>query len=128
MTHWSDVYIGQPYRPGENDCAELAARVQREVFKRDIGLPTERACGLRGLTAQIADLQGDYATPVDQAVEGDAVLMRSRGRLAHIGVFCLINGEAWVLHAMKNAGQVCRHRVRELANMGLVVEGFYRWT
>jgi len=127
MAHWSDRYVGQPYVPGENDCAELAARVQREVFGREIALPSERAFGLRGLTAQIDAARDDYGTRTDSPADGDAVLMRCRGKLSHIGVYCDLDGVGWVLHAVRNAGQVVRHRLRELPLQGLAVEGFYRW-
>ncbi len=125
--HWSERYVGQPYVPGENDCAELAARVQREVFGREIRLPSERACGLRGLSAQIGAARDDYGAPTDAPEDGDAVLMTGRGRLSHVGVYCLIEDVPWVLHAMKRAGQVVRHRLRELPAQGLTVEGFYKW-
>lgn len=123
--HWSDRYIGLPY--SEQDCAELAARVQREIFGRAIRLPSVRATSLRGLTRQIEALKDDYAQRTDRPVDGDAVLMVSRGRLEHIGVYCDIAGQAWVLHAMQNAGQVVRHPLRALAQQGLAIEGYYRW-
>lgn len=130
--HWSAHYVGQPYEPGSHDCAALAARVQREVFGRDITLPMPRAQGLRGQSQQILAHQADYArrviTPDEQPEEGDAVLMRGRGRLNHIGVYCLIDGAGYVLHAMRDAGSVCLHRLRDLPSLGLPVEGFYRWT
>lgn len=125
MTHWTSRYIGLPY--AENDCAELAARVQREVFCRSVSLPTVRAAGLRGLTAQIEAEKDVYAERTDLPQDGDAVLMVGRGRLDHVGVYAAINGVPHVLHAMRNAGQVCLHRLRELEGIGLKVEGFYRW-
>jgi hypothetical protein len=59
-------------------------------------------------------------------VDGDAVLMKS-GSLWHVGVYILLGGAPYVLHAMKNAQQVVRHRLRDLPNQGLTVEGFYKW-
>lgn len=125
MAHWSERYVGIPY--AEADCAELAARVQREVFAREIHIPTERGCGLRGLTRQIERLKDDYAARTDSPTEGDGVLMVSRGRLEHIGIYCDIAGTAYVLHAMRSAGQVVLHRIRDLAHQGLAVEGYYAW-
>lgn len=125
--HWSSAYVGQPYVPGEMDCAALAVRVRQEVFGHAIGLPTDRAAGLRGLTRQIEDLKVDYGEPTDSPQDGDAVLMIGRGRLDHIGLYCEIEGAPWVLHAMRNAGMVCLHRLHALAELGLRVEGFYRW-
>ncbi len=125
MAHWSTNYIGLPY--DDADCAELAVRVQAEVFKRRINLPTERADGLRQLSCQISTLQEDFAAPTYTPVEGDAVLMLSRGRINHIGVYCLIDNVPYVLHAMRNAGAACLHKLRELKNIGLQLEGFYTW-
>lgn len=125
--HWSERYVGMPYVEGDADCAALAARVQREVFGRAIGLPADRAGTLRGLTRQIEDLRADYAERTDAPADGDGVLMIGRGRLDHIGLYCLIDGTPWVLHAMRNAGAVVLHRLSVIDEQGLRVEGFYRW-
>jgi len=125
MQHWSDPYIGTPY--AQYDCAAMAALVQREVFGREISLPSDRAEGLRAQSRQLQDLQADYAQPVAQPIEGDAVLMRGRGRINHVGVYTVIGGVAYVLHAMKKPGHTCLHRLRDLHLYGLQVEGFYAW-
>lgn len=127
MTHWSADYVGQRYVPIENDCAALAVRVQREVFGRAIALPSERGAGSLGLSRQIDHLRDDYAIPTERPAEGDAVLMKCNGRLSHVGVYCRIHGVEYVLHAMKNAGQVVLHRIRELDRVNLIVQGYYRW-
>jgi len=123
--HWAEKYIGITYK--ENDCAELALRVQKNEFSKIIDLPNHRETGIRKLSNQIQNLQSDFADKTSQPVEGDAVLMRSRGRINHIGIYCFMNNEAFVLHAMRNAGCVCLHKLRELKNIGLDLEGFYRW-
>ena len=127
MAHWTDAYIGLPYIEGENDCAAFTARVQREVFGREIRLPSERAAGVRGWSAQIEAHRDDVARPTHSPVEGDAVLMIGRGRLCHIGTFVPIHGALWVIHAMRSAGQVVMHRIHALPRVGLEVEGYYRW-
>ncbi len=132
VNHWTRQYVGEPYVPGENDCAALAVRVQREVFGRDIRLPGDRREGPFGSSAQIDALADDYAVPVDRPTEGDAVLMRCRGRLSHVGVYCEIGGVAYVLHAMQagpaaGGGSVCLHRLRDLPRYYLIAEGYYRW-
>lgn len=124
--HWSDRYIGLPY--ADSDCAELCARVQREQFGRTVELPSERAAGLRDQSCQIEKEAARYLQRTDSPVEGDVVLMRCRGRLRHTGTYCLIRGEPHVLHAMRNAGQSVRHRLRDLPRFGLVAEEFYSWT
>lgn len=125
MAHWSQKYVGIPY--SEADCAELAVRVQAEVFNRNIALPTERAEGLRQLSCQITELQEDFAAPTYSPADGDAVLMIGRGRINHIGIYCVIEGVPFVLHAMRNAGATCLHKLRDLKNVGLELEGFYQW-
>jgi len=127
--HWSERYLNpvRPYIEDEKDCGYYAELVQREVFGREVHLPTDRAHGLRGKSKQIESLKFDYGVPTDAPQDGDGVLMVGRGRLEHIGVYCLIDDAAYVLHAMKRVGQVVRHRLRELPAQGLTVEGFYRW-
>ncbi len=127
MTHWAERYLGEPYIEGENDCATLAARVQLEVFGRHIALPAERMSDYRGWSRQIQAHKDDYADPVEHPAEGDAVLMVGRGRLNHIGIYCELGEVPHVLHAMKSAGQVVLHRIRDLDRYGLAVEGYYRW-
>lgn len=124
MEHWTTAYVGLPYIDGEQDCAELVARVQREVFGRAVTVPRVRADGPFGKSAQIAQGAADLADRVEAPVEGDAVLMKVRG-LWHVGVL-FEAGEPWVLHALRSAGAVVAHRMRDLAALGIVVEGFYR--
>lgn len=125
--HWTEQYVGMPYDKETNDCGMFAERVQLEIFGRVISLPKERATTLRGLSRQIRAHLDDFGIRTDSPIEGDGVLMIGRGRMDHIGIYCLINGTAWVLHAMRGANQVCLHRVRDLATHGLTVEGFYQW-
>ena len=129
MAHWSESYIGRPYVLGESDCAHLVCDVRREVF----GLPVpedaepERAASLVGRFRQMGDGVAEYGERTDDPHEGDAVLMLCRGRASHIGVFCHVDGDPCVLHAMKNAGMAVRHRIRDLPRYNLNVEGFYKW-
>lgn len=134
MSHWSDTYVGLPYIEGEFDCAELTRVVQADVFGRVIDLPMSRLySGLTGLSKiaamreQIGLCKDDYAARVAIPKEGDAVLLISRGRIDHIGIYCLIGGDAWVLHATTGPNQVIRTRLRELKLYGYEVEGFYAW-
>jgi hypothetical protein len=122
--HWSQRYVGMAY--AQADCAALFERVQREVFGRDVRLPSERASGIRGLSRQIDAHRFEYAVPTAAPNDGDGVLMIGRGQLNHIGVYCLIDDHAYVLHAMRSAGYTVRHAVRELIHAGLRIEGYYR--
>lgn len=125
--HWSDKYIGRPYVAGSYDCAALAAEVAQAEFGRAVRLPQDRPTGHFAQSAEIDALQDDYAVPVTDPQEGDPVLMKCRGRLSHIGVWCLIDGEPYILHAMRNAGHVVRHRLRDLARVNLDFAGAYQW-
>ncbi len=129
-THWSDAYIGQPYISGERDCGNLAARVRLEVFGDASALQVaelQRAAGQLGKQRQVEQMLSAHGHRTEQPMEGDAVVMQNTAGRWHVGSYCLIDGEAWVLHNMKNAKQVVRHRLRELARVGLSVEGFYQW-
>lgn len=129
MAHWSDPYIGDPYIKGDADCARLLCRVRREVFAFPVPDDAEisRAESRLGRVAQMTDGVAAYGEMVTAPQEGDAVLMICRGRPSHIGVYCVVDGETCVLHAMENVGMVVRHRLRELHRAMLSVEGFYRW-
>jgi hypothetical protein len=127
--HWSDDYLSRPY--SEANCAELCVDVNREVFHREIGIPTRRA------RCEIMDLADTYAVRVDSPSDGDAVVMLvgdydEATRLTvrprwHIGVAAIINAEPWCLHAMRNAGLTVRHRVRDLWRVGLTFDGYWHW-
>lgn len=127
--HWAEQYIGQPYITNEADCARLVTRVRSEVFKLPVPTDVEvhRAASRLGRAAQMTDLVALYTQPVDDPKEGDVVLMLCRNRPSHVGVYCDVNGEPSVLHAMENAGMVVLHRIRDLPKVFLSVEGFYKW-
>jgi hypothetical protein len=132
--HWSHTYIGRTYQEGAFDCADLARLVNREVFKREIRLPDGRdyagkagAAKLRAMTAQIEAERDAYVQATDSPVEGDCVLIDARGHTCHIGVYSVIAGEPWVLHAACDAMQVVLHRVRDMGRSGYRIEGYYRW-
>jgi cell wall-associated NlpC family hydrolase len=129
MSHWSENYIGTPYVHGAADCGRFVCRIHEEVFGRRA--PTEaeaaRAVSAFGRMAQIGDVLQDFARPIAVAEEGDIVLMYCRSRPSHVGVYCLVDGEPAVLHAMANAGHVVLHKLRDLPRVFLRVEGFYRW-
>ena len=129
MAHWTEKYIGQPYKVGLADCARLIAKVRRDEFDMPVPADVEvdRAASRLGRAGQMSDLVSEYGQRTENPFDGDAVLMLCRGRPSHIGVYCEINGEPAVLHAMENAGMVVLHRIRELDRLFLKVEGYYTW-
>ena len=62
--------------------------------------------------------------------EGDGVLMAAAARRHslghHIGVWCAVAGEPYVLHCLKGVGSIL-HPIRDLDRRALVLEGVYRW-
>lgn len=129
MNHWSEAYIGQPYQIGSADCAKLLGQVRRDIFKLPVPdeIEVQRSESRLGRVGQMTDLVDVYGDLTDKPNEGDAVLMICAGRPSHIGVFCIVNGEKCVLHAMENAGMVVLHKIRELEKFFLKVEGYYKW-
>ncbi|WP_427183616.1 hypothetical protein ACL598_17505 [Bordetella bronchialis] len=125
--HWSDKYVGQPYVPEVGDCAALAAKVAREVLCVDCGLPESHATGLWEQSAQVLANKDALAQRIDKPIDAQPALFLARGRLAHIGVVCLIGLEVWILHADQSAGAVVRERLTKMTQYRYVLEGFYQW-
>lgn len=127
--HWTESWIGRPYVEGDADCGMLACEVWRSVFGGrvpDVAVP-DRAVTRLQRNRQIDAVLSESLFPVDVPQDGDVVLMKSAGRLEHVGVFVRIGRESFVLHAMRNAGRVVLHRLRDLAGIGLAVVSYHRW-
>ena len=124
-------YVGTPYLVGEFDCADLAVKVQLELWGRAIALPLrrKRPGGVLGQAREIHRLQDDLATLVEEPDNGDGVLMHDGGAPPtwHIGTVFLHEGEAWVLHNSFTLGSAALQRLADLRRFGLKVEGFYAW-
>lgn len=129
MPHWSEQYIGKEYKAGEADCARLLSAVRREVFAMPVPSEVEvqRKASRLQRVAQMTDLVGEYCEKTEAPIEGDIVLMLCRNRPSHTGVYCIVNNEPSVLHAMENAKMVVLHRLRDLSKVFLSIEGFYKW-
>jgi len=127
--HWAEAYVGRPYVEGRHDCADFVAAVLRERFGRTLALPAYGA-GVRAQDRQIAALKSVYATRTTAPQEGDGVLMTAAGRARsighHIGIWCTVGAEPYVLHCLKGTGSIL-HPVRDLSGRALVLEGVYRW-
>ena len=145
-SHWAESYIGRAYVEGRHDCADFVVAVMREYFGRELTLPAHGA-GTRAWDRQIAALKGVYAVHVAPEArgtmgapeargtmgmprEGDGVLMAAAARRHsvghHIGVWCAVAGEPYVLHCLKGVGSIL-HPLRDLDRRALVLEGVYRW-
>jgi hypothetical protein len=133
MAHWSDKYVGIKVIDGF-DCASLAEKVQREVFGKELSLPTDKAKETEGTlekfrqrTRQIMEGKAAFAERTNFPKDGDAVLIQTRGYRQHIGTLCFIANDVWVLHTDERAKQVVRARAREMAIRGYIIEGYYKW-
>ena len=154
-SHWAESYIGRAYVEGRHDCADFVVAVMRERFGRELALPAHGA-GTRAWDRQIAALKGVYAVHVAPEArgtmgapeargstvapeargtmgtprEGDGVLMAAAARRHclghHIGIWCAVGGEPYVLHCLKGLGSIL-HPIRDLDRRALVLEGVYRW-
>lgn len=127
MSHWSEHYVGMAYIEGTFDCAHFVELVQQQQFGRTLNLPKEHADDYRAQQRQIDAEKARFITPTDDPQDGDCVLIISRGRAEHIGVYCSIHGIGYVLHNHRAAGRVCLHRIRSLPAQGMDVQGIYRW-
>ena len=127
--HWAEAYVGRPYVEGRHDCADFVAAVLRERFGRNLALPAHGP-GVRAQDRQIAALKGVYARRTTAPQDGDGVLMAAAGRARcighHIGIWCAVGAEPYVLHCLKGTGSIL-HPLRDLGRRALVLEGVYRW-
>lgn len=127
MTHWAESYLGRTYVEDEYDCGDLVRDVMLEKFGQSIVLPA-RARGVRGRDAQMRAMTETLADPTDRPLEGDLVMMRTKGRRGlghHAGVYCTIGGRAHVLH-LRPIG-TCLHPVDALERHGIELMGFHKW-
>jgi len=122
-------FVGLPYNADDFDCADLVMLVQRELFGREVVVPGRRPRGMQG-AAELGELSKPFAKPREgPPSDGDLVLMIEvlQKRPGHAGVFFFLAHEAWVLHANEKNGCAVLHRVRDLPDFGLRIEGFYEW-
>lgn len=137
-THAADFvlaqsYVGLPYVDGEFDCAHLYLKVQREVFGRELVLPTHHEMHRKGHMSQGAQIRAardELAVQIKEPTHGCAVLMvgpSEVGELWHIGTVLDHNGHWWVLHNSRPMGGVALNNLRDFAWRGQRIEGFYEW-
>ena len=126
--HWSDAYVraGLKYEAGVFECAALVEQIRREVFKHDVHLPRDSSAAASVRGALIRHHLPDYCAPADAPADGDGVLLRARGRPQHVGLYCDIAGEGWVIHNIE-IWNVTRMRLRDLPRWHIGIEGFYKW-
>lgn len=123
---WYEKYVGQEYS-AENDCMALAVKVAEE-FGYKVKIPHYKD-NVYAQAAAMKRYKDDYGVRIapDEAQDGIPVLFLCRKRFYHCGVYVWINGEAWILHADQTSGFVILTRLRDMANKGYELEGFYKW-
>lgn len=133
MLRRAQAYVGLPYLDGEFDCADLAVKVQWELWGRLVTLPLHRRRpqGARGQAAQIRALRDELADRIETPVTGCGVLLLTAddegAELWHIGTVFESAGETWVLHNSHVLGSAHLHRLADMRRRGMRVEGFYQW-
>lgn len=125
-----NAYVGREYVAGAFDCADLAVLVQREVFGRDVRLPSHPQ-GTAGQRASILRHREAAATRVDVPFTGCAVLLfavnQKGDHIYHIGTAALHRGEVLVLHNSYECGGVRMDKLQSLLSWGMKLEGYYAW-
>ena len=127
----AETYVGTPYVEGVFDCADLAAKVQWEVFGRLIPLPThrKRPAGAMGQAREIRVLQDALAVRIELPETGCGVLMyqpTEQSMRWHIGTVFVVGIDVWVLHNSSEALGACLHRLADLQRQGMRLEGYYQ--
>lgn len=122
-------FIGLPYDPETFDCADFVVMVQRELYGREIVLPSRRPRGRIG-QARLGDLSRAYVTETATPQDGDLVLMNEfpHKRMSHVGLYFFIADEPYILHAQDELVGSITTRVRDLGTARLSIEGYYTWT
>lgn len=120
--------IGIPYDKVNYDCADFVVDVQKRVFDRDVQFPTKRPRGQEG-ERRLENLSKEYVQKTDSPKDGDLVLMYDFGRSypSHVGVYFWLSHEGWVFHSNSKNGSSVLHRVRDLPEFGVRIEGYYQW-
>lgn len=124
-----DRFCGMVYSKSAFDCADFVVYVQRELFGRNVTMPSRRPRGAQGQAA-LGALSAQYVDARQGAAQdGDLVLMYDMGKRArgHVGVYFRIGGCEWVLHCTDKLGGSVVTARSDLQNMGLIIEGIYGW-
>ena len=128
-THWSEAYLHLSYVRGDLNCADLVNLVLKQECGRKIPLPSVSMWDK--LSPQEVELfVYDFAIATDCPTEYDGVLMKIRGDTTesrwHVGVFSMVSGLPWILHALKIGGIVFTP-VSKLRMLQLELVNYYKW-
>lgn len=115
-------FTGIPYAAA--DCIDLMIEVQKRIFERNIELPNDR----NEMRRHAYGLLRTHVDRVEKPEPGDLVMMRDflQRYPAHVGTYFELSGDGWVLHTTERTDSVF-HRIREISNLSIIIEGYYRW-
>lgn len=124
--HWSCKFLSIPY--SELNCAEFVEFVLRKQFGINLYFPQNRG----SVFSQSADLKKYiksfvYPEKTEEPQEGDLVVMNGIRRMCHVGLLVKKGNDLFVLHTQKNLGCACLHKLKDISNYGLTLEGIYKW-
>lgn len=125
MAHWSDGYIGVPWT-AEN-CAALVERVLREQFGRTVAFPRPARPNVFHYAELLEARRRDFARPITSPHDGCAVIVLARGRLAHVGLYCVLPDQPYLLHSDSSFGASVRIPMSRVCRPRFTIEGFYAW-
>ncbi|MGV8987819.1 MAG: NlpC/P60 family protein [Cypionkella sp.] len=123
ITHWAGRYLGTPWVAGESDCWNLARRIWREQFGRDVPAVIVDASSPFETRRMLRDGDRSRWQVTQTPMEGDAVMMARGTTPCHVGVY-LADGS--ILHSVEGAGVICT-AAEGLLRVGYQVAGFYAW-
>lgn len=116
-------FVGIRYE--DMDCVDLVIYVQNRIFNRKIEVDSDR----NHMRRNFRKLLRENLHPVTGVPTiGDLVLMKDFNAKypEHIGTYFCMAGDEWVLHTTAKTDSVF-HRIREVSNFGILVEGIYTW-
>lgn len=124
--HWSCKYLSIPYQ--QMNCAEYVEFVLKKHFGIIFTFPQNH----NSVFSQSNQLRKEFSNFVypektEKPQDGDLVLMNGQRRMCHVGLLVIKNNNLYVLHNQKNIGSACLHKLRDLQNYGLSLEGIYKW-
>lgn len=124
--HWSCKFLSIPY--SELNCAEFVEFVLRKEFKINFTFPQNRG-SVFSQSAEIKKQIYNFTYPEKTKLpeEGDLVLMNGIRKMCHVGILVKKKDSLFVLHSQKNLGCACLHKLKDISNYGLSIEGIYKW-
>lgn len=124
--NWTCKFLSIPYE--QLNCAEFVEFVLRKQFNIDFTFPQNRG----SIFSQSDDLKKNcftfvYPEKTEAPEDGDLVLMSGIRKMCHVGILVKNKKELFVLHTQKNLGCACLHRLKDISDYGLSLEGIYKW-